>query len=58
MSVAVNVAARQLQQRGFVDTVAGILKETGLEARYLDPSPASDRNERSIFSVRGLKLLR
>lgn len=36
VSVAVNVSARQLQQRGFVDTVAGILKETGLEARYLE----------------------
>ena len=36
VSVAVNVSARQLQQRGFVDTVASILKETGLEARYLE----------------------
>ena len=27
-------------------------------AMLSDPSPASDRNERSIFSVRGLKLLR
>ena len=27
-------------------------------AMLSDPSPASDRKERSIFSVRGLKLLR
>lgn len=36
VSVAVNVSARQLQQRGFADTVASILKETGLEPRYLE----------------------
>ncbi len=36
ISVAVNVSARQLQQRGFVDTVEQVLRETGLEARYLE----------------------
>lgn len=36
ISVAVNVSARQLQQRGFVDTVEQVLQETGMEARYLE----------------------
>lgn len=34
--VAVNVSARQLRQRSFVDTVDAVLRETGLEARYLE----------------------
>lgn len=36
ISVAVNVSARQLQQRGFVEMVAQTLQETGLEPRYLE----------------------
>lgn len=36
ISIAVNVSARQLQQRGFVDTVEQVLQETGLEARNLE----------------------
>lgn len=36
ISVAVNVSARQLQQRCFVETVESVLKETGLEPRYLE----------------------
>lgn len=36
ISVAVNVSARQLQQRCFVETVEAVLQETGLEPRYLE----------------------
>lgn len=34
--VAVNVSARQLRQRSFVDTVEAVLHDTGLEAKYLE----------------------
>ncbi len=34
--VAVNLSARQFQQRDLVETVAQILEETGLEAKYLE----------------------
>ncbi len=34
--IAVNLSARQLMDKGFVDTVAGILAETGLDPRYLE----------------------
>ena len=36
ISVAVNVSARQLQQRCFVETVEAVLQETGLEPRHLE----------------------
>jgi diguanylate cyclase (GGDEF)-like protein len=36
MSVAVNLSARQFQQQDLVDTVARILKETGLAAQWLE----------------------
>jgi len=36
MTVAVNLSARQFQQQDLVETVARILKETGLEARWLE----------------------
>ena len=34
--IAVNLSARQLMDKGFIDAVAGILAETGLEAHYLE----------------------
>lgn len=34
--ISVNVAPRQLREEDFVDQVAGILRETGLEPRYLE----------------------
>ena len=34
--VAVNISIRQFMQNKMVDTVASILKETGLDPRYLD----------------------
>ena len=36
MTVAVNLSARQFQQQDLVDTVARILKETGLDAKWLE----------------------
>jgi diguanylate cyclase (GGDEF)-like protein len=36
MRVAVNLSARQFQQQDLVESVARILKETGLEARWLE----------------------
>lgn len=36
LRVSVNISARQLQQRNLVDTVARILLETGLDARWLE----------------------
>jgi len=36
MTVAVNLSARQFQQQDLADTVARILKETGLEPRWLE----------------------
>lgn len=35
LSVAVNVSARMFTNEGFVSMVKGVLKDTGLEARYL-----------------------
>ena len=34
--IAVNLSARQLMDKGFIDAVTEILAETGLEARYLE----------------------
>jgi diguanylate cyclase (GGDEF)-like protein/PAS domain S-box-containing protein len=34
--VAVNISARQFQSEGFVDMIKGILKDTKLEAKYLE----------------------
>lgn len=34
--IAVNLSARQLMDKGFVDAVAAILAETGLDPRYLE----------------------
>ncbi len=36
VSVAVNLSARQFKQKNFVDKVAGILEETGLDPKYLE----------------------
>ncbi|RFP10949.1 EAL domain-containing protein [Duganella sp. BJB488] len=36
LSVSVNVSARQFRQPNLANTIAGILAETGLEARYLE----------------------
>ena len=36
LRVAVNVSARQLRQKHFPATVAGLLKESGLESRFLE----------------------
>ncbi len=36
MTMAVNISARQFQNQGLLDTVARILKETGLEAKWLE----------------------
>jgi len=36
MTVSVNLSARQFQQQDLVESVARILKETGLEARWLE----------------------
>ena len=36
MSVAVNLSAQQFRRKGIVDTVAGVLRATGLEGRYLE----------------------
>jgi diguanylate cyclase (GGDEF)-like protein/PAS domain S-box-containing protein len=35
-AISVNVSPRQFRQDNFVDTVAEVLRETGLEARYLE----------------------
>ena len=34
--MSVNLSARQFREKNLVDTIAGVLDETGLEARYLD----------------------
>lgn len=36
VSIAVNLSMRQFRQKNFLDTVARILKETGLDPKYLD----------------------
>ncbi len=36
LEVAVNISVKQLRQKGFPDFVCRILRDTGLEARYLD----------------------
>jgi len=36
LTIAVNLSGRQLQKKGLADVIAGILRETGLEARFLE----------------------
>lgn len=36
LTMAVNISARQLQKKNLADVIAGILGETGLEARFLE----------------------
>jgi diguanylate cyclase (GGDEF)-like protein len=59
MSVAVNLSARQFQQQDLVETVARILKETGLEARWLEieitESIAMQNADYTNVLLRGLK---
>ncbi len=59
MTVAVNLSARQFQQQDLVETVARILKETGLEARWLEieitESIAMQNADYTNVLLRGLK---
>jgi len=50
--VGVNVSARQLARKGFADTVAAALRETGLDASRLEV----EITESSILETRGLTL--
>ncbi|MDO8294403.1 MAG: EAL domain-containing protein [Gallionella sp.] len=57
--VAVNVSALQLKNRNIVQQVAHILKETGMDGRYLELEPTEsvviDKNEELITILRDLK---
>ncbi len=61
ISVAVNVGERQLLDLGLVDTVTGVLAETGLPAEQLELEVTEelilDRLERSLLVLRQLDLL-
>jgi diguanylate cyclase (GGDEF)-like protein/PAS domain S-box-containing protein len=61
MVVSVNVSARQLRQDDFVQTVVAVLKETGLEARYLEieltESMVMHDAERLVAMLDELKLI-
>jgi diguanylate cyclase (GGDEF)-like protein len=60
-NVAVNVSALQLQNRDFVDMVAKILEETGLDAKYLEleltESMILNKTEAFIAILRDLKAM-
>ncbi len=59
MLVAVNVSAKQLRQKNFVDTVATVLEETGLPPRLLEieltESCVMQNPEQAIAILNGLK---
>ncbi len=59
LTVAVNLSARQFQHQGLVDTVARVLKETKLAARYLEleitESVAMQNADYTIVILRELK---
>jgi diguanylate cyclase (GGDEF)-like protein/PAS domain S-box-containing protein len=61
MTVAVNLSARQFQQQNLIDTVARVLKETGMDPKYLEleitESIAMHNVDSTIAKLQGLKKL-
>lgn len=59
--VSVNISARQFREPWFIETVAGILKETGLDSQWLTleitESIAMENGEESMEQLRRLKAL-
>jgi len=61
MTMAVNLSARQFQQQDLVETVARILKETGLEAKWLEmeitEGIAMQNADYTNVLLRGMKIM-
>ncbi len=61
LTVAVNLSARQFQQPNLTETIAEVLRETGLEAKFLEleitESNAMRNAENTIYTLRELKAL-
>lgn len=61
LRMTVNVSARQLSQRDFVETVAGILTETGVDSRSIElqvsESALMENTESVVQTLRRLKTL-
>lgn len=61
LRVAVNISARQFQQKDLADTIAQILRETGLETRYLEleitESVAMSNADTALKTIHQLKSL-
>lgn len=59
--MAVNISARQFQQAGFVETVLGVLEETGLDPRWLEleitESSIMKNADATISTLADLKML-
>lgn len=53
ITVAVNLSAQQFRRKGIVDTVAGVLRATGLEGRYLELELTESMMMHSVDEVIG-----